>query len=812
MSIFFNDLAKQLLRSLLIGVTTTTLLHAQEKKSIPSIEKIYVHTDRSCYTLGESLWYKAYSVYAYSNLLFNESNLLYVELVSPDSKIIASNKTRLEEGLGHGDFKLTDSTGVKAGIYQLRAYTNFSRNFGTDFVFKKDIEIIDVFENSASNNNESNKPKPVVNNTVENTQNTFKVQFFPEGGSLINEVESTVAFKAVDANEQPIDLKGKIFDSEGALVALFISQHDGMGKFPFKPIKGKQYRAEATTSNGELIEVMLPNIQETGYLLSFKKINEKEVITIKTNQETLLQEPNAPLTLIGTSRGISYFEGTQPLTETTLSFQLPKNDFPEGITQLTLYGANLKPQSERLIFIEKEHDLELNIITDKKTYEPNEKVTVTVSSKTKTGQVVPASFSLSSTDTNGVKDEKDYGINISSYFLMESDIRGQVHNPSYYFDDSNPNRLDHLDLLLLTQGWRDFIWKTMPQENDSIHYNIEKNFTISGRVKQLLGNKPKANSNVTLAIVNKKGFNIFNTVTNSEGGFKFDDLSFFGETNIFLNSRNEKGNNNGEIIMYSTKKNIPLETDFKKTNFIFNKTTNTIKENIYKKYVMNGIAPENMLDEIEIIGKKKEKGTPSLYGNADNTFIIDDKTQHFTDIYQLIQFSLPGVMAIGGNIGFSRFGGRPAYIMIDGVEWDQADLRGISTDDVAKIEAFKGPSTAIFGSRGANGVIIIYTKDGFVNNKPKKKYHSITKTLDGYYDARYFYSPNPEKLNLDFDNKLTVRNTLYWNPYIHPDETGISQATYYNSKVETTVKVSLEGITATGIPVVLKTHYSIKSN
>ena len=132
---FLNDLAKQLLNSLLIAVLATTLLYAQEKKSIPSIEKIYVHTDRTTYTLGESLWYKVYSVYAYNHILFNESNILYVELISPDSKIIARNKTFLEGGLGHGDFVLSDSEGVKPGIYQIRAYTNYSRNFDNDFVF-----------------------------------------------------------------------------------------------------------------------------------------------------------------------------------------------------------------------------------------------------------------------------------------------------------------------------------------------------------------------------------------------------------------------------------------------------------------------------------------------------------------------------------------------------------------------------------------------------------------------------------------------------------------------------------------------------
>lgn len=799
-----NSIVKQLLKCALVYCVATTFLYAQENKTVPSIEKIYLHTDRTCYTMGESLWYKAYSVYAYNNLLYNNSNILYVELISPDSKIIARHKTSLYQGLGNGDFELTDAIGVKkAGTYQLRAYTNFSQNFGTDFVFKKDIEIIDVFEKSTAD-----KSKPDVNNIIEDSENTFKIQFFPEGGSLIYDVESTVAFKAVDANGNPIAIRGKIFDSDKDLVALFITKHDGMGKFQFKPIKGKKYHVEVGTSETAFVEVPLPNIQDTGYLLSFKKATDKDIIIIKTNQETLVQQPNALLTLICTTRGISYFEGTQPITQTSLFFQLPKDDFPEGISQLTIYDANAVPQSERLIFIAKEHDLQVNLAVDKKIYKPNEKVTITVSSKTNGGQVVPASFSLSSTDTNGLKDEKDYGTNISSYFLMESDIRGHINNPSFYFDESNPRRLEYLDLLLLTQGWRDFIWKTIPKAVDGAPYYVEKGFAITGHLKQLLGNKPKANNNITLALMNKEGLNISNTTTNSNGGFNFDNLLFYGETTMFLNSKNEKGKNSGEIVVYPIQKK-PMKVDFKKEHLILPKATNTIKENIYRKYVMYGVAPENVLDEVEIIAKKKNK-TSSLYGMPDFSYVVGDETPVFNDIYQLIQYKIPGVMVDGDTIRFMRFKGA-AHIIVDGFPLnDASQLNFIMPDNVEKIDAIKGPGAAIFGSEGANGVIAIYTKDPTANVQSKKVYHSITEKIEGFYDARVFYSPDLEAPSLEADSKLAVWNTLYWNPYIFPNELGAAQLTYYNSDVETTVKVSLEGITASGIPVVLKTDYSIE--
>ena len=57
------------------------------------------------------------------------------------------------------------------------------------------------------------------------------------------------------------------------------------------------------------------------------------------------------------------------------------------------------------------------------------------------------------------------------------------------------------------------------------------------------------------------------------------------------------------------------------------------------------------------------------------------------------------------------------------------------------------------------------------------------------------------------NSKNAIRNTLYWNPYFHPNEKGVSTVNYLNSEVETKVKLRLEGLTVNGIPVVTQTYY-----
>lgn len=786
-------------------------LQAQEQKTIPDIEKIYLHTDKSTYFVGEDLWYKAYTVRAFNNLLFDNSNILYVELIAPNSEIIARNKTNIEIGLGHGDFQLTDSLGVKPGVYQLRAYTNWNRNFGEDFVFKKNIEIIDVFESRSKINPAQNNANAAANIIAEISNPTsYRVDFFPEGGSLLENVASIVGFKAVDNKGNPINVKGEIFDSDNEWVTTFLSPHDGMGKFQMIPIEGKSYYAKIKTPDGKEHRQDLPKVAGGGYLLSFRTFKGKNIVSILTNEKTLLQNPNAALTVVCRAKGVSYLESTQTLTQTTFSFELAKDKTPEGISQITLYDSNSKPQSERLVYIEKEHDLVVQVATDKASYAPNEKAVINVTSKSKAGAVKSASFSLSVTDMNGAVEDNDFDTTISSYFLMESDIRGKVHDPGYYFDAANLKRLEHLDDLLLTQGWRDFLWKSTSKFSDLTTYKAEKGIAISGRVKQVFGNKAKVNNRIGLVLLNKKHMNSFKTTSDANGNFMFENIMFSGKTKMVLNSKNENGKYGGEI-MVNPLEQPPVEISFKKEPIVWTEEKHMIVDNVFKKYAAFGVKPENMLDEVQIKGQKK-KYAIAPYGVPDYRYMVDKiEAKKLNDSAELIEELCRGVIppnfSIEINSYFDTSGeSNMPIIVIDGYQaYEANELLGISPEDVVKIEVASGQVVSALYDRSR--VISVFT-NGNRNKAVSENSYSVKQEVDGFYTERVFYSPNPEQAEMD--NKAAVRNTLYWNPFVHPDANGNANLAYYNTKVETKVKVALEGITATGVPVVKKTYYTIK--
>ncbi|PQV49549.1 hypothetical protein CLV33_103185 [Jejuia pallidilutea] len=799
---------KQTKNIFLVFVVLTTFLSAQNNNLNLEIEKTYVHTDRTTYTLGETLWYKTYTVYAHNNLLFDNSKILYVELISSDSKIIARNHTRLVAGLGNGDFKLTEKLGVKPGKYQIKAYTNWMRNFGEDFVFKKEIEVLDIYNaipktvNTAITSGDKNTP--------EIKKPKFNIQFFPEGGSLLKNVSSVVAFKAVDLNGNPIQVQGQILDEKGEIITFFSSVHDGMGKFQLKPTSGKNYFAKVTTTNQDETKEPLPSIINEGFSLGYKVVKGKKIISIQTNAETLLKYSKKPITISYSSRGVTYFVETLELTDNKLFIELPEDNLPEGINQITLLDDALRPQSERLVYVEKNKDVKVKVSTNKTIYKPKEKVAISVSSKNSFGEAVAASFSIAGIDLNGAEKASAYGTNISSYFLMESDIKGDVYNPGYYFNPNNPNRLQYLDILLLTQGWRDFLWKQHYKLDNNRKYNVEKGINITGIVKKIFGKKPVIGNTVSLSLIGKRSLKSLNAITNSKGEFKFENLDIIGTNRIHLKTTNKNGKETGMLVLDSIFK-APITTDYKGgRNALRSMSQNTtIAQNIYKKHVEFKVDPENILDEIEIVAKKKP--TPSFYGKLDYSFDIDENSPTYANVYQLIEATIPNVVfEEESGFRFIRNSG-PALLVINGKRTDYvSDLDFLLPDDILKLEASNGPrATMIFGNEASNGAIIIYTKRN-ITGQTKENLQVIETQINGYHQARIFYTPDLNYENSEEHKEDAIRNTVYWNPYVHPDKTGVFNGIYYNTAVETNVKITLEGITANGIPIVVNTYYTIE--
>jgi TonB-dependent SusC/RagA subfamily outer membrane receptor len=102
-------------------------------------EKIYVHCDKPFYKPGEDIWFKAYLTDGANYSPSKTSDVIYVEFINPKGNNEKTLTLQVIQGVCYGNFTIDES--APGGMYKIKAYTNWMRNFGKDYLFEKDIQV-----------------------------------------------------------------------------------------------------------------------------------------------------------------------------------------------------------------------------------------------------------------------------------------------------------------------------------------------------------------------------------------------------------------------------------------------------------------------------------------------------------------------------------------------------------------------------------------------------------------------------------------------------------------------------------------------
>jgi hypothetical protein len=769
--------------------------------SLRIIEKVYLHLDRESYYPGDDIWFKAYLIDASESLLSSNSINLHVELISPGLRIIDSRIIRLDNGLGNGDFHLSEK--LQSGKYKLRAYTNYMRNFGDQLFFNKDITIINSSDGAKA-----------FSDTVYYDRNKPDITFFPEGGSLVENVTSNVAFKALDYNGTGQEVSGEIYSSTGEKVTEFKCTHNGMGVFSLCPAPGIRYYGIIKSSNGDSVKYEIPKCFPTGIVLSISENQKNELdLIFKTNAESLPLILDHDLSLAISARNIPLKTYSFRMKSLNSYFNLSTSDLPDGIIKLTLSGADKIPLCERIVFIGNKDEIKVEVEAERKEYKKRDSVAVKISLKADSANVQDAFLSLSATDNIFTDNSSQFPSNISSWFLLESDVRGPVEEPSYYFDASNPDRLKDLDVLLLTQGWRDFIWKY-----DGISYPQEYGFTISGRVRKKNSDVPIKKSNINIAVF-KTGNPFITTVqADSSGRFCVKGLGINGKAKLIVSATSGKDQLQGWLILDSLSylppaaMNSSVQKTFllnpqsaKKQNISLFVQYAEIKNSIRKKYKLTDTIN---VGEVTITAKRLDSPKESLAHSNLNTLFADremkitPQEEKYGTVSQLMNVKLNNISISGIRIS------KKSLILLDGMPVEYDGIAAIPVSMIERVDILGYiEGSRLFGERGGKGVISFTTKSDW--GSTSISYHSVNVKISGYNESRIFYSPRHHN-TLEKDFKPDLRTTLFWEPNIKVESNKNCSLNYYNADNPSKIKIIVEGITSKGIPVTGKTEYEVK--
>ncbi|MDO4200955.1 MAG: carboxypeptidase-like regulatory domain-containing protein [Bacteroidales bacterium] len=517
--------------------TSSVLSYIQKAMNFSKVlpqEKVYLHFDNMGYFENETLWFKAYVTRTDNGHLSDLSKVLYVELLNPSGDIVRTCKYPIDSlGVSHGDIKL-DSL-LTSGYYEVRAYTRYMTNWGTNAVFsrvfpifkapKKEGDYSDLtirtmhFEARDPNNRTSDDSlyQKAIDDGIytRDLLKTISVKFYPEGGDLIAGKKCRVAMLAVDDNGHPHEGEGFVMNERGDVLASVKTDTLGRGLFEIVPDTGKltfQMRNLKKSTRRSVQYFTLPEAKRDGCTLSVDAVSEQMLATLQCSDVIC----GSMLGYVIMHNGNIYRCDTLTAAP-IIEIELDRQAMPEGVNQMTVFDSRGAIMAERLFFLcpkpDKGDSIQVTAITQR--LKPCGKVELELQTKPN------ANLSFSAMDAKTMTNGKQG--NMKTWMLLSSEVRGYINNVDYYFEADDKEHRQNADLLMMTQGWRRYDWRLMSEKYTFRKAQpIEDQFYLYGKLNVYRKRNPVSNVHLYAILYNEKGQSLIgNTRTDSVGRYAF---------------------------------------------------------------------------------------------------------------------------------------------------------------------------------------------------------------------------------------------------------------------------------------------------
>ncbi len=498
-------------------------------------EQVYLHFDNTGYFMGETIWFKAHVVSPQGFRPTALSRVLYVELLTPEGRIVKQQKLKIENGQCHGQIPLDEV--LHAGFYEVRAYTALMLNWEDEPIFSRVFPIFNTPKEAGVYSNPRMGKLPHSERVYDRREKQPKAErlnviFFPEGGEMVEGLPATVFFKATDRQSNALKVTGRILNREDKEICSFASRHEGMGRFVFTPEAGEAYRAEITVDGKKDIQLFdLPAAAKQGIVMSVNNLRDDRTFIQLTRSEGMDTTRAMGLTVMCRGRVVKFRE-VQWHGEQTVLFDFPKQELPEGVNQVTLFDTEGHVYAERLCFIFPRQGKNISLVGEEnRILKPREDVSLDFQVTDHEGKPTTTNFSLAirdadtETPVNGVN-----GGGMMANLLLGSELKGYIHNIDYYLEKDDQAHRTDIDLLLCTQGWRKYDWKEMtrPQEFE-VKHPIEEGIMVVGDLTSTFRNRKKEGVKIKVFLFNEAGYHLSaSALTDSLGRFAFRAQDFTG--------------------------------------------------------------------------------------------------------------------------------------------------------------------------------------------------------------------------------------------------------------------------------------------
>ena len=769
-------------------------------------EKIFLHTDKPYYMAGDTLWFRAHVVDASTHAPADASRYVYVDFRCVDKPPVGTAAPAAQH------YRILERDGVYAGYiplpmtlesgnYELTAYTHFMRNLPHDYFFRQSVYVSAYGQRYAPG-----KQEAVAD---------YDVTFHPEGGYFIEGVRCTAGFKALRADGVSADITGQIVDETGREVVRFASRHAGMGKCTFTPEAGHRYTAVCRDAAGTERRVRLPEAEQHTCVLQVYPASER--FTVQAAAASAY-DPGALRLLIHCRGNVCYNGVLDPVTRQA-SFRW--EDFPQGVLQILLLDEGMRTLSERLLFhYDPELEATARIHPDKPEYGRREKVCLELEFRDAEGDPLTGNVSLSVTDSRIIDPDFAHR-DIRTELLLESELRGYVEDPDYYFGERTPERMAAADALMLTQGWRRYdIPKVLQGVYAEPELPLEIGQEITGRLEKTgLFRGRNFKGYAVSALVPRFGA-FFRTEVERDGSFALNGFDMPDSTHFVLRAEGPGGKT--DVVLAADPQTWPEadaplpRPDRRERMRRYDRSVASFTDSL--KHIL--------IEEVVVSASQKPlEPITNPYQVLARTS-VDYKTieeEGYTDLEELLMRQ-HGVH-IRGDVVYAY--GNPARYMIDGILWEPhppIQVVDPSSGEVAysfeletmpdfipvemikKVDIIPSVNTALASynkldteSLGSS-IISITTKNGSELLQEKDKMPDFerlsTSVLvpQGYQTPVEFYAPKYETARQRNAPERDLRTTLWWTPALDISPQGTARIEFYTADDPSHYDVRIEGV------------------
>jgi alpha-2-macroglobulin-like protein len=780
--------------------------------NIPA-DQLFLHIDRNIYHPGDTIRFQAYIRDRQTGVFETKSCALYVLLLNSNHATIDSARFRIFFSTASGWLKVPDT--IQLGDYSILAFTSSDMNYSPEFAFMTLIKIDNIRPAHNETNSKSiNEDFPI--SQVPTPLSTIDLRFLPEGGTFIYGIQQRLAFNAVTSNGRVLDVTGIIINQKGEKITQFASTPYGPGVVEFTPLLGDTYFA---TLNGEEFNGLswpLPSPERSGVAMRVNNAGNGLIDIILKGRET----DGTSYFLTVTMNNVLIFKEDVKL-DTLYRVRIKTDEIPSGSAFVTLYDHELNPIVERLIFLNVNKKMKVNIGVSSPFVNPGDETKLTIHTTDEQGNNISSIVSVAVIDSVSGYNSEIPLPEIESTYLYD---RKFYNNLPLRIKSIGLKNIDSksIDILLMTYGWRKFTLKEVAQSNPEIELVNYDYLKISNP-----GPEKKGMSGIKLISLEDTRMINLKMDQKREAILFYDSLDVYARQIMILPDDNPLKNSNPVTIVFPENKDFTEKAKNLTNNHSYSASYLPVKS---KKpdIEMDTVI---MIEPVTIRGHR-QSSNEKVYVDKNNklfqytgiqTLYNKDLAIYstFEDIlYKVHPFLLDtkSKKIYLRAIQYFTRGYIPALFVVDGSPiYDKTymPITSMPASEIASVSVLSGmQGFGIFGNEAYGGVIFVTTKTGNRINggidpdKESRPSDYLMKQVRLFRTETEYYTPTKKEIALIPEYQF--RPTILWKNDVFIDSTGSVKLKYPNNLVKGTAIILVNGVSFTKLIGSNRYSYKVK--